>query len=275
MRVYVIAAVVLGLWNVHAQTPPTALTFEVASIRPSAPDFRGMFYQPQPGGLRVVAATVKDLIYYAYGVQRFSISGGPGWVDSDRFDINARFERSSPVPQEPPGEPGQKNETQPRASFQQLRECLKSLLTERFQLKVHNESKEQRVYVLAVADNGPKFSDAKPESENTIRRRNGTIIGKGTSLQMLAVNLASSLDRPVLDRTALTGRYDFELKWTPEAVHGSGSTPAAGTETPLASDPGDSSLFTALREQLGLRIEVEKAPVETLVIDRVAKPTEN
>lgn len=265
MRFYVTVAVVLGLWDVHAQTPPAALTFEVASIRPSAPDFRGMFYQPQPGGLRVVAATVKDLIYYAYGVPRFSVSGGPGWVDSDRFDINARFERSAPVPQAP----------QPRAGFQQLRECLKSLLTERFQLKVHNQSKEQRVYVLVVADHGPKFSGAKLGSENTIRRGNGTIIGKGTSMQMLVVNLGSSLDRPVVDRTGLTGRYDFELKWTPEAVRGSGSIPAAGTETPSAPDPGDSSLFTALREQLGLRIEVEKAPVETLVIDRVAKPTEN
>src|SRR5579885_2460290 len=79
----------LALGNVNAQTPPGQTKFEVASIKPSAPDFRGMFYQPQPGGLHVVAATIRDLLDYAYGVRWFSISGGPAWVGSDRFDIEA------------------------------------------------------------------------------------------------------------------------------------------------------------------------------------------
>ncbi len=218
--------------------------------------------QPQPGGnLRLVGATLKNLIAYAYNVREFTISGGPGWINSDRFDINARAEQSSASGDSSGGS-------------RQIPERLRSLLAERFQLAIHRESKEQNVYALVLAKSGPKFSEAKPESKPTIRGRRGSIIGQGVGMQMLVINLANSMDRPVLDRTGLTGTYDFKLEWSPDA-QGPSSIAGAGGEAPLLPDPNGPSLFAALQEQLGLRLEPQKAPVEILVIDRAARPSEN
>ena len=246
---------VLTLWNLQAQTAPVPLTFEVASVKPSAPDVPGFFFQPQAGGnLRITGATLKNLIAVAYNAREFAISGGPGWGNSDRFDIDARVGSSSSTPQ-------------------QIRERLKALLAERFQLAIHTESKEQNVYALIVGKNGPKIHEAKPESGPMIRKRGASIIGEGVGVQMLVMNLANSLDRPVLDKTGLTGKYDFKLEWSLDADKGSAA--AAGADAATAPEPTGPSLFSALQEQLGLRLEPQKAPVETLVIDHVARPTEN
>src|ERR1035438_3876803 len=128
MRFTFALVLVLTLWNVHAQTAPAPLTFEVASVKPSAPDVPGLFFQPQPGGnLRITGGTLKNLIAFAYNAREFAISGGPGWVNSDRFDIDARAAHVS------------SSENLP-ANAQQMRERLKSLLAERFQLAIHSES---------------------------------------------------------------------------------------------------------------------------------------
>lgn len=253
------ALAVLGVsWNACAQTASTPLTFEVASVKASAPDVPGMFLQPQPGGnLRITGATLKNLIAFAFNAREFAISGGPDWVNSDRFDIDASVGSS-------PGTP------------QQIRERLKALLAERFQLTIHNESKEQNVYALVIGKNGPKFHDAKPESGPMIRKRGTTITGDGVGMQVLALNLATSLDRPVLDKTGLTGKYDFKLEWSLDA--GTGPRPTAATtggEVPVASDPTGPSIFAALQEQLGLRLETQRAPAETLVIEHVSRPSAN
>lgn len=262
MRFIFAHVLVLTLWNVHAQTAPAAVTFEVASVKPSAPDVPGFFFQPQPGGnLRITGGTLKNLIAFAYNAREFAISGGPGWVNSDRFDIDARAAHSSPPENSP--------------APQQMRERLKSLLAERFQLAIHTESKEQNVYALIVGKNGPKLHEAKPESNPMIRKRGTSIIGEGVGMQMLVINLANSLDRPVLDKTSLTGRYDFKLEWSLEALDVASPIAATGAEAPTAPQPNGPSLFAALQEQLGLRLEPEKAPVETLVIDHVARPSEN
>ncbi len=246
MRFIFAHVLALALWNVHAQTAPASLTFEVASVKPSAPDVPGLFLQPQLGGnLRITGATLKNLIAYAYNAREFAISGGPGWANSDRFDIDARAARSSP---------SENSSSNP----QQMRERLKSLLAERFQLAIHTESKEQNVYALVVGKNGPKLHAAKAESEPKIRRRGGSIICEGVGMQMLVINLANSLDRPVLDKTGLTGRYDFKLEWSLDALKVSSSIPATGTEAPTAPDPNGPSLFAALQEQLDRPIH--KAP---------------
>ena len=252
----------LTAWGVHAQTAPAPPSFEVASIKPSGPDAQGMYLLPQSGGdLRLIGATLKNLIAYAYNVREFGVSGGPGWVNSDRFDINARARRPSAA-EDPSGGP------------RQIGARLKSLLAERFQLVIHSETKEQNVYALVPAKSGPKVSEAKAESGSTIRRRQGSIIGQGVGMRMLVLNLANAVERPVLDRTGLTGRYDYKLEWSPD-VRGSGSIAAAGGEAPLPPDPNGPSLFTALQEQMGLRLEPQKAPVEILVIDHAARPSEN
>jgi uncharacterized protein (TIGR03435 family) len=263
MRFIFTYVLVCTLWNLQAQTAPVPLTFEVASVKPSAPDVPGLFVQPLPGGnLRITGATLKNLIAFAYNAREFAISGGPAWATSDRFDIDARAADSSGTGNSP-------------ADAQQLRERLKSLLAERFQLSIHPESKEQNVYALFEAKSGAKLQETAPGSNPMIRKRGTSITGQGVGMQMLVLNLANSLDRPVLDKTGLTGKYDFKLVWTTDALSVSSAIAATGAETPVAPDPNGPSLFAALQEQLGLRLEPRKAPVETLVIDHVARPSEN
>jgi uncharacterized protein (TIGR03435 family) len=257
MRLSITQVVLLALFYVQAQTPPAGpLTFEVVSIKPSAPEVDGMYMRPQPGGLRLEGATLKNLVEYAYDVRGFAISGGPAWVNSDRFDVDARVGGSLGTPQ-------------------QIRERIKSLLSERFKLAVHTESKEQNVYYLIVGKNGPKFHEAKPDSRQMIRRRGASITGEAAGIGMLVLNLANALERPVLDKTGLTGRYDFKLEWSLDADRQPGSAAGTGGEAPGPPEPSGPSLFAALREQLGLRLEAQKAPAETLVIDHVDHPSAN
>lgn len=254
MRRGVVLIGLLRVCNVLAQSPPAPLTFEVASIKLSASDVQGVFLQPRPNGdIRITGATLKNLIAFAFNVREFAIAGAPAWASSDRFDIDARVGES-------PGTP------------QQIRERLKSLLADRFQLAVHPERKEQSVYALLVAKSGPKLRSAEPDARSMIRKRGESIAGEGVGMQMLALNLANSLDRPVLDQTGLTGKYDFRLEWSPDADR----APAAVTAgSPSAPDPTGPTLFTALQEQLGLRLEARRVPTEILVIDEVARPSEN
>jgi uncharacterized protein (TIGR03435 family) len=257
MRFAFVPVLVLASWSAYGQTASAQLTFEVASIKPSAPNSPGAFLQPQPGGnLRMAGATLKNLIAYAYGVREFAISGGPDWTDSDRFDVDARVGTS----------PG---------TTRQIPERLRALLAERFQLAIHTESKVQNVYALVVAKDGPKLSDAKPDSGPSIRKRGASIIGEGVGMAMLVMNLAGSLERPVLDKTGLTGKYDFKLEWSLEADKNSASVSATSADAAVAPAQTGPSLFSALQEQLGLRLEAQKAPVNTLVIDHVAQPSQN
>ena len=244
MRFSLLTASLTACCGLYGQTA----SFEVASIKASAPDVPGLFFQPQPGGgLRVTGATLKHLIAYAYNVREFQISGAPAWTGTQRFDIDARAATAG----------------DPRRAGNELRERLKSLLAERFQLALHSEDKEQSVYALVVAKNGPRFSEATADSGSLIRGTRGLITGRGTTMQMLALNLSSQLGRQVLDKTGLTGKYDFKLEWTPDTAV------TEGTEL------GGPYLFTALQEQLGLRLESQKGVVQVLVIDRAGKPSEN
>lgn len=257
MRLSIAQIILLALFDVQAQTPPTAsLSFEVASIKPSAPDVGGIYMRPQPGGLRLEGATLKNLIEYAYDVRGFAISGGPAWGNSDRFDVDARVGGSLGTPQ-------------------QIRERIRTLLGERFKLAVHTESKEQNVYYLVVSKNGPKFHEAKPETRQMIRRRGTSITGEAAGVGLLALNLANALERPVLDKTGLSGRYDFKLEWSLEAEEQPGTATGTGGEAPRASEPSGPTLFAALQQQLGLRLEAQKAPAEILVIDHVERPSAN
>jgi len=218
-----------------------AQTFEVASIKPSGPDYQGMFVQGQPGGVRIRGATLKALVATAYNVRVFEIAGAPAWAGADPFDIEARFKESTPA------EPSQ------------MRECLKSLLADRFQLTVHNEDREQSVYGLMIARNGPKLGEPMPGVQSVIRGGKNKITGSAVGMAMLAINLANQLGRTVVDKTGLSAKYDFTLEWTSEVG-------------PASDGP---SLFTALQEQLGLRLESQKGVVKMVVIDRVEKPSEN
>jgi uncharacterized protein (TIGR03435 family) len=256
-----------------AQTP---ISFEVASIRPSKSADTRPFITFDPGG-RFTArnASVKRLMGLAYELKSFQISGGPGWIGSELFDISAKA-ASPPNPD-------------------QRKLMLQSLLTERFQLAINKETKEGSAYVLAVARNGPEFKDARDSDPNVIDLsarpdltgrpgrprftivRRGRLTIQGGSMPSLCAQLSDILGRPVQDKTGLMGTYDLKLEWVPDeyqvAMFQSMGVPE-GFGAPPADWQGP-SLFTALQEQLGLKLDSGKGPVEMFVIDSVMRPSEN
>ena len=262
----------------RAQAPPADLTFEVASVKPNKSGDGRVLLGLQPGG-RFTATNVpaRLLLRQAYNVQDFQIVGGPDWLGSDRFDVIAKA----------PG--GDYN-------GEQMRPMLRALLAERFKLTAHNETREMPVYVLMKARSdgklGAKLTPAAVDCAAARGRRGGGpppappqpgqriecgfMIGLGRMsaggmpILELARTLSQQVGRVVLDKTELTGNYDFELTYAPQQLGG----PAPllnGAPAPV--DPDAPSLFTALQEQLGLKLDTQRGPVEVLVIDRVEQPT--
>lgn len=248
-----------------------AATFEVASIKQnkSGTDFAKMLFTPS--GMSVENLTVHALIRNAYQIQDSQLIGGPGWLNSDKYDVEAKVNSALAGGHYPVGD---------------RRLALQQLLADRFKLKIHRETRELPVYELVIAKNGPKFKEAKPGDTymEGAKRHDGRPMGPG--IWMLGVgNLASQgeplatfitvlsrsgVDRPILDKTDLKGHYDLNLQWTPEP---SGSQP--GAEPASSPEASGLSLFVALEEQLGLKLETKKGPVEVLVIDHIEKPSEN
>jgi bla regulator protein blaR1 len=262
-----------------AQTAP--LTFEVASIKPSPQNCPGgpcpssiMF---RPGDvLHVAGMPLKFLIGFAYQVLDFQISGGPSWIGSERFDIDAKADSHNEA-DSLPDDPSELTDEQRKTSADRMRERLRNLLADRFQLVIRRESKDQQVYALVVAKGGSKLQESK-EGKGMMRMGRGMLSGQGVEPAFFATTLSQQLGRPVVDKTGLTGKYDFELKWTPDPGQGPAGPfgpPPPGVQLPPPPDPNGPSIFTALTEQLGLRLESERAPAEMLVIDRVEKPSEN
>jgi len=261
-----------------------AFRYEVVSIKPdkSGPGSRA---QNAPDGYSEKYVTLKGLILRAFGLQEFQLSGASGWVESERFDIEARMDAETTDAYQKLNSDEQKNARQ---------QMLQAVLAERFQLTIHRESKVFPVYSLVVAKNGPKLHDAKPGDtySNGIRYPDGgggagavmirssstshTLTAQAVQISSLVNALrADSLERPVLDKTGLTGKYDFTLTWAPENVSVAGVPGAAATSPVIPGDPAGPTLFTALEEQLGLKMESGKAPIELVVIDRVERPSGN
>jgi bla regulator protein BlaR1 len=256
--------VVIGLMNAppsRAQEKMVSAApkeFEVASIKPS--DSKGPMnrirVEMAPGGRFTTSnVTVKLLIQQAYNVKAFQITGGPGWIDSERYDVVAKADGNVNGPA-------------------QLRPLLQKLLADRLKLTIHRDTKELPVYALVVGKNGPKFKESEASGPGPqIRMGRGLIDGQGMGMDMLASQLSKPLGRTVLDKTGLKGQYDIKLEFTPD--DGSGRGPGDGPEAAAPPDTAGPSIFTALQEQLGLKLESSKGPVEIIVIDRVEKPTEN
>jgi uncharacterized protein (TIGR03435 family) len=207
---------------------------------------------------------LRQLIEFAYHVDKFQISGGPGWFESQGFDVLAK------PPQSAEADAGTRQLSNDQRN--QLRRRLQALLAERFQLVVHRETKEMPVYALVVAKNGPKLKESTKERD--MGGMPGRVTAEGTPMEGLAEYLTGMLKRPVLDRTGLKGTYDFKLEWTPDPG-GLGKLDEEKAGGASAPDPSGPSIFTALQAQLGLKLESQKGPVEFIVIDRAEKPSAN
>ena len=241
-------------------------TYEVASIKPSNPSPEERYsssFSTGGNGLRATNKSLFALICLALGAQDFQISGGPGWVKDARFDINAKNDvaEDADIPLT-----DRKNK---EAREARIRSRVRHLLEERFQLILREEVKELPVYALTVDKPGPKLkvaTDAKGHMGSTQGSGGGSLSGEGISLETFCVTLGDILERPVIDETGLDGFYDIEIKYSLDN--------SAGKNGALADVTGP-SIFTAIRETLGLRLTGKKGPVKTWVIEKAEKPTEN
>jgi uncharacterized protein (TIGR03435 family) len=257
MRQVFIGCTVLVFACATALGQPTAesdLLFEVASIRPhvsGAPGSTGRTgIQDDAGRVRIENLSLMGLIAISYGLKGREQTVGPGWLNTDTFDVVAK----------PPA--GYKPE--------QLQYLLRNLLIDRFKLSVHHETRPMSAFALVVAKGGPKLRESEGPRTYLIGRP-GLIEGKQRSMSELADTLANLLGARVVNQTGLSARYDLKLEWTPDTS----PQPPTGADAGAAAEP-ELSLFTALQQQLGLRLESQKIPTDMVVVDHIERvPTEN
>ena len=244
----------------------TGTQFEVASIKPSAPNQNGMFIRTPPGRLSLTNMTLKEMIVMGWRIQPFQVSGGPPWLDSIHYDVNAKAES-----QLKPGE---------------IQLLLQSLLADRFQLVLRRETKELPVYAMVLAKKdgklGPGLVESKidtcpppdptkapvspepgkpiPISCGQMRMSDRHLSAMSVPVTSLIPMLSRHLERTVINQTGLTAKFDISLEWAPDNNSTDASAP---------------SIFTALQEQLGLKLESQKGPVAVFVVERAEKPSEN
>jgi uncharacterized protein (TIGR03435 family) len=233
--------------------------YEVATIKPSPPDEQGRGFTLQGRHLVARNFTVEGLITLAYNLHPKQLTGGPEWLTTDHFDLDVLPDHE--------GLP----------SLEQARGIVRKLLTDRFGLKFHEDTKELSVYVLSVAKGGPKFtkSASDPSSPPGLGGPPGRMMVRNASMEEFAEVMQGTLDRPVVDQTGLKDRYDFQFRWTPDESQYGGRVPPpnGGDNTPAADAPPP--LFTAIQEQVGLKLEAMKAPAKVMVIESVEKPSAN
>jgi uncharacterized protein (TIGR03435 family) len=259
---YTIATLLIPVSGLFAQAPaqrPKFDAFEVATIKPAVPT-PGRYMKMQSNNrFYAKAYSVKYMIGAAFNLTQTAISGGPGWADSDTYDIVA-------------GTPGEV-----RPTLDEQMSMMRSLLADRFKLTFHTERKELPIFSLTVAKNGPKLKDsvtpeAPPELINVVYPDHIKLPARNATIAQFASMMQRGvLDRPVADNTGLTGKYDFDLEWLPDESQFGGKLPKMAP----ADDAAKPSLFAALQEQIGLRLQATKGPVETIVIDHVERPSGN
>ena len=223
--------------------------FDAASVKPNLLDDHIVAIDPGPGGhFAARGYTLKLLIQYAYNVKGWQISGGPGWLDDDRYDVTARgADDATPA---------------------QLRQMLQALLADRFALRVHTVEREMPGFELTVANGGPKMkrSSATQDNDQMMHEQSGkhALVANGISMASFAKIVGAYVSKPVVDKTGLTGLYEFKVLWTERA-----------DQVPDASaDPGV-SILEALRDQLGLKLKSKRVPAEVIVIDGAEKASGN
>jgi uncharacterized protein (TIGR03435 family) len=259
----------LAAWSaslILGQNPPTAQplgpmrkdaspAFDVATIKPSDPTASGSGFKLSNRRVFAVRENLRDLITFAYGLHPSQVLDAPAWADTDYFDVNGQPDEPS-IP-----------------DLEQMRNMYRKLLSDRFRFSCHRAQRELPVYVIAVGKNGPKLAPSQrgpnAATDQTMRRPGYLTETNATMAEFAGMLQVAVLDRPVLDRTGLAGRFDFTLMWTPDEFQPSGGVkPASQADAPP-------SFPTALQEQLGLKLDATKASADVLIIDKVEKPSEN
>ena len=231
--------------DTSAPPPPAPTAFEIASIKLNTSGSRGAESHTRGGVLTLRNYPLKQMIENAYDVRDYSLSG-PDWLDTLRFDVEAR----------PPSQ----------ASREQIRIMMQALLAERFKLAIHRETKTMQGYALVVAKSGLKLKEVEIGPASTTGGR-GTFVSTKVSMPRFADFLANRMNQPVQDKTEVKGVFDIKMEWSQEDN---------GPNAPDASALPGPTIFTALQEQLGLRLQAQKVQVEIVVVDHVEKmPTEN
>ena len=220
-------------------------------------------YRPAPNGITATNITVRNFLLQVYGpIDPHLVSGLPDWTATQRFDIEAKLDDESFAGL---------RKLSPAEAWESNKRRMQQILVDRFKLQVRHEQKDLPVYALVIAKGGSKLKEADPDPHKNGGGRNGFGDGElsvnAISMDRFARGLSSEMDREVIDRTGLTGKYDITMKWQPMRA----------PQDNQASDPDTSraSIFTAIQEQLGLKLESTKAMTDTLVIDHIEMPTEN
>jgi uncharacterized protein (TIGR03435 family) len=224
--------------------------FEVAVIKPADPNDRNQGFRLDGHRISIESNTMTSLICFAYSIQKTQIVNAPSWFDEQPWNIEG-------VP-----------DAEGKPDWHQYRRMLQKLLATRFGLQMHPDKRELSVYAITIAKGGPKLEKSKSDPD-TLPDQSGHGMGSAQTMKFTNDSMADfaqtmqlMVDRPVIDQTNLSGRYDFTLLWTPDTLR------AAEPDAP----PG---LFTAVQEQLGLKLEATRAPTDVFVIDAATRPTQN
>ena len=254
-------------------------SFEVATVKPSSGREPNRGEITSPGRFRAENVPVKDVIMFAYDLKSGSqISRYPEWVNAADYDIDAKADEITTAALD---------KLSPDQRTRQAKLMVQALLADRFHLRVSYQTREIPVYALVTAKGGPKLTKSTGPlllagggtRSGIMESKSGELRGVNSSLDEFAAAIPDLMpeigDRVVVNKTGLTGNYDWTLRWTPEATAQNFSGPNGGTLPPPGSDDSAPSLFTALQEQLGLKLEPQKGAVETLVVDSIDRPTAN
>jgi uncharacterized protein (TIGR03435 family) len=246
---FVIVAVSVGALIAQRVAPPA---FEVASVKPTGrrpPESGTTGWTVSHGSLTARAAWVRGLIAFAHDVRATLVHGGPEWVDAEQYDVIAKAESADD-------------------SLDQMRAMARTLLEDRFKLVVHREKRELPIYTLVVGKSGPKMQEAKEDEKTHVTPGRGRLVAARVNMLSLVIILANTLGAPVKDETGLTGFYNFSLEWT-DALS---QRPGSGAQQTVDAPP---DIFRAVQDQLGLKLNAKKGPVDILEVDHIERPSEN
>jgi uncharacterized protein (TIGR03435 family) len=232
---------------------------EVSTIKPTKPDEQRFMLVFNGGHFKTTNVSLSKLLAFSYGVQAKQLIGLPPWAETDKYDIDA------------------KPDTEGTPNKQQLQAMVQKLIADRFSLKFHQDKRELPVYVLSVAKTGAKLTKSENQGGGLpgfgLRGMGALMVHNSTMSEFVGMMQETVMDRPVIDQTELKGKYDFTLNWTPDDSQFGGMP--AKMPPPVDNTNPPPNLYTAIQEQIGLKLDATKAPADVMVVDHVEKPSEN